>query len=45
MKRLWEKIKKAFTIDIVVSSTCKCGRQRKCGVRSGLCPITGIWHT
>tara|TARA_R110000796_G_scaffold249652_1_gene377692 strand:- start:7228 stop:7470 length:243 start_codon:yes stop_codon:yes gene_type:complete len=26
-------------------STCECGRQQRCGVRSGLCPITGIWHT
>lgn len=36
-----------LTIDgvVVQKGTCECGRQKKCGVRSGLCTITGIWHT
>lgn len=29
---------KQLTIPVVVSSTCKCGRQKTCEVGSGLCP-------
>jgi hypothetical protein len=36
---------KQLLIQRVVSSACTCGRMKKCGQRSGLCPETGIWHT
>ena len=47
IKRLFSRKQTTEQCDIhvVVSSTCECGRQKTCGLRSGLCPITGVWHT